>query len=104
MGFLDFQSSALPTELSCLNQLKYYARGKGNGKRVRARLERGVFSVAKLRLADKLKELRKSRGEVGTFTDGSVRLPWGCDIKPLSLVLTSSQFVLVSRKPRLSAP
>ena len=38
MAFLDFQSSALPTELSCLNHVKYYAGDKVNGKRVRARL------------------------------------------------------------------
>ena len=46
MAFKDFQSSALPTELSCQNHLAqhvvagaHYARRKANGKPVRAGLE-----------------------------------------------------------------
>src|SRR5438445_8889290 len=51
----------------------YYARCKVNGKPVRASLETDVFSTAKLRLADKLKELRKPKAEVGTFADGRIK-------------------------------
>jgi hypothetical protein len=32
-----------------------------------------VFSVTKLRLSDKLKELRKPKAEIDTFTDGRVQ-------------------------------
>ena len=95
----DFQSSALPTELPSQtienphlskegkwrsfpkvpNLLQYviagtyYARCKVSGKPVRASLETDVFSVAKLRLPDKLKELRKPKAEVGTFADGRLQ-------------------------------
>jgi hypothetical protein len=51
----------------------YYARCKVDGKPVRASLETGVFSAAKVRLPDKLKELRKPKAVVGTFTDGHVQ-------------------------------
>ena len=51
----------------------YYARCKVSGKPVRASLETDVFSVAKLRLPDKLKELRKPKAEVGTFADGRLQ-------------------------------
>src|ERR1700722_14393277 len=51
----------------------YYARCKVNGKPVRSSLETDVFSVAKVRLPDKLKELRKPKAVVGTFTDGRVQ-------------------------------
>jgi integrase len=51
----------------------YYARCKLNGKPVRASLETDVFSVAKQRLPDKLKELRKPKAEVGTVADGRVQ-------------------------------
>jgi integrase len=51
----------------------YYARCKVNGKPVRASLETDVFSVAKLRLQDKLKELRKPKAKVGTFADGRMQ-------------------------------
>jgi len=40
---------------------------------VRASLETRVFSVAKLWLPDKLKELRKPKASVGTFADGRVQ-------------------------------
>lgn len=51
----------------------YYARCKINGKPVRASLDTDVFSKAKQRLPDKLKELRKPTVEVGTFADGRVK-------------------------------
>ena len=51
----------------------YYARCKVNGKPVRASLETDVFSIAKQRLPDKLKELRKPKAEVGTFADGRLK-------------------------------
>ena len=44
-----------------------YARLKLNGKTVRASLDTTVFSVAKVRLPDKLKELRTPKVVVGTF-------------------------------------
>jgi integrase len=51
----------------------YYARCKVNGKPVRASLETDVFTTAKLRLPDKLKELRKPKAHVGTFADGRLK-------------------------------
>ena len=51
----------------------YYARCKLDGKPVRASLETDVFSVAKQRLPDKLKELRKPKAFIGTFADGRVQ-------------------------------
>jgi hypothetical protein len=38
----------------------------------RASLETDVFPAAKVRLLDKLKELRKPKAVVGTFNDGRV--------------------------------
>jgi hypothetical protein len=51
----------------------YYARCKVNGKPVRAALETDVFTTAKIRLPDKLKELRKPKTQVGTFADGRIK-------------------------------
>lgn len=51
----------------------YYARCKVNGKPVRASLETTVFSTAKQRLPDKLKELRKPKALVGSFGDGRLK-------------------------------
>jgi integrase len=51
----------------------YYARCKVNGKPVRAALETDVFTTAKLRLPDKLKELRKPKKQIGTFADGRIK-------------------------------
>ena len=51
----------------------YYARCKVNGKPVRASLETDVFTTAKVRLPDKLKELRKPKAHVGTFADGRIK-------------------------------
>jgi hypothetical protein len=44
-----------------------------DGKPVRSRLETDVSSVAKVRLPDKLKELRWPKAAVGTFTGGRVQ-------------------------------
>jgi integrase len=51
----------------------YYAKCKIKGKRVRVTLETDVFTTAKLRLADKLKEMRKPKAVVGTFADGRLQ-------------------------------
>jgi integrase len=51
----------------------YYARCKVGRKSIRASLETDVFTTAKLRLPDKLKELRTPKAEVGTFMDGRLR-------------------------------
>src|SRR6266404_5741715 len=51
----------------------YYARRKTDGKSVRVSLETNVFTVVKLRLADKLQELRKPKVEVGIFADGRLK-------------------------------
>lgn len=51
----------------------YYARCKVNGKPVRASLDTDLFSKAKQRLPDELKELRKPKVEVGTFADGKMQ-------------------------------
>jgi integrase len=51
----------------------YYARCKVDGKPVRVSLETDVFSVAKVRLPDKIKELRKPKAVVGTFAEGRVQ-------------------------------
>jgi integrase len=51
----------------------YYARCKVNGKPVRLSLGTDVFSKAKQKLPDKLKELRKPKVEVGTFADGRMQ-------------------------------
>ncbi|MGA2248737.1 MAG: site-specific integrase [Verrucomicrobiota bacterium] len=51
----------------------YYARCKVNGKPVRASLETDVFTTAKVRLPDKLNELRKPKAHVGTFADGRIK-------------------------------
>lgn len=51
----------------------YYARTKVRGKSVRASLSTDVFTTARVRLPDKLKELRKPPAEVGTFADGRIK-------------------------------
>lgn len=51
----------------------FYARLKVKGKTVRASLNTDVFTTAKLRLPDKIKELRKPKAEVGTFSDGRIK-------------------------------
>jgi hypothetical protein len=51
----------------------YYARTKVLGKPVRLSLETTVFSTARLRLPDKLKELRKPKAEIGTFAGGRIK-------------------------------
>ena len=51
----------------------YYARCKVKGKPVRVALDTDVFTTAKLRLPDKLKEIRKPKAVVGTFADGRLQ-------------------------------
>lgn len=51
----------------------YYARCKVDGKPVRASLETDVFTIAKLRLPDKLKALRKPKAHIGSFADGRIK-------------------------------
>ena len=47
----------------------YYARAKVNGNNVRLSLGTDVFSVAKQKLPDKLKEIRKPRPALGSFAE-----------------------------------
>ena len=51
----------------------FFARVRHKGKLFRQSLETDVFTTAKLRLPDKLKELRKPKAEVGTFMDGRLK-------------------------------
>ncbi len=51
----------------------YYARCKVKGKPVRIALDTDVFTKAKLRLPDKLKEMRKPKAVVGSFADGRLQ-------------------------------
>jgi hypothetical protein len=51
----------------------FFARLRHKGKLFRQSLKTDVFSTAKLRLPDKLKELRKPKAEVGTFMDGRLK-------------------------------
>ena len=51
----------------------YFARAKVNGKAIRASLGSNRIWIAKLRLPDKIKELRKPPAEVGTFADGRMK-------------------------------
>jgi integrase len=63
----------VPNLLQYVMSGTYYARTKVHGKPVRLSLETDVFTTAKLRLPDKLKELRKPKAEVGTFGDGRIK-------------------------------
>ena len=56
----------------------YYARCKVRGKAIRASLQTEVFTTAKLRLPDKLKELRKPKAPAGTF--GQARALYEADL------------------------
>jgi len=47
----------------------YFARCKVRGKAIRKSLDTDVFATAKLKLPDKIKELRKPPAEVGTFAE-----------------------------------
>ncbi len=51
----------------------YYARCKVKGKPVRIALDTDVFTTAKLRLPDKLKEIRKPNAVIGSFADGRLK-------------------------------
>jgi hypothetical protein len=49
----------------------FFARVRHKGKLFRQSLKTAdVFATAKLRLPDKLKELRQPKAEAGTFMDG----------------------------------
>jgi integrase len=48
----------------------FYCRLKLKGKTIRASLETDVLTTARLRLPDKVKELRKPKAEAGTFSFG----------------------------------
>ncbi len=63
----------VPNLLQYVISETYYARTKVRGKPVRLSLETAVFSTARLRLPDMLKELRKPKAEVGTFGDGRIK-------------------------------
>lgn len=56
----------------------YYARCKVRGKAIRASLRTEVFTAAKLRLPDKLRELRKPKTPAGTF--GEARALYEADL------------------------
>jgi hypothetical protein len=47
----------------------YFARVRHKGKLFRQSVETDLFTTAKLRLPDELKELRKPKTEVGTFKE-----------------------------------
>src|SRR5271163_3363594 len=51
----------------------FFARVKVGGIVKRASLETDIFTTAKLRLPDKLKEIRKPKTEVGTFGDARLK-------------------------------
>lgn len=51
----------------------FYARIKLRRKLFRVSLDTDIFTTAKLRLPDKLKELQKPKAEVGTFADGRLK-------------------------------
>lgn len=51
----------------------YYARIKIRGKLFRASLGTDIFTTAKLRLPDKLKELMTPKAELGSFKDGRLQ-------------------------------
>jgi len=51
----------------------FYCRLKIKGKTIRASLDTDVFTTAKLRLPDKLKQLRKPKAQAGTFGDGRLK-------------------------------
>jgi integrase len=63
----------VPNLLQYVTSGTYYARTKIHGKPVRFSLDTPVFSTARLRLPDKLKELRKPKAEVGSFGDGRIK-------------------------------
>ncbi|MEO5804417.1 MAG: tyrosine-type recombinase/integrase [Verrucomicrobiota bacterium] len=63
----------VPNLLQYVIAQSYYARAKVKGKPVRASLETDVFSTAKLRLPDKLKQLRKPKFIAGTFGEAAAK-------------------------------
>lgn len=57
----------VPNLLQYIRTGTYFARTKTKGKTIRLSLETQTFTTAKLRLPDKLKELRKPKVTLGTF-------------------------------------
>lgn len=51
----------------------FYARVKIKGKTIRKSLDTDVFTTAKLKLPDALKQMRKPKAEAGTFSFGRVQ-------------------------------
>src|SRR5579871_1911362 len=76
----------------------YFARAKVNGKIFRRSLETDVFTTAKVRLPDKLKEFKKPKTIVGTF--GEARALYETDLaNDYTLAEGSRQY----RKARIAA-
>ena len=59
----------VPNLLQYVRTGTYFARAKIQRKTIRQSLETDVFTTAKLRLADKIKEFRKPPPDVGTFAE-----------------------------------
>ena len=59
----------VPNLLQYVRTGTYFARAKVQGKTIRQSLETDVFTTAKLRLADKIKQFRKPPPDVGTFAE-----------------------------------
>jgi integrase len=76
----------------------YFARAKVNGKAFRRSLDTDVFTTAKLKLPDKLKEFKKAKATVGTFAEA--RLLYETDLdNDYTLADGSRQY----RKARIAA-
>ena len=69
----------VPNLLQYVSTGTYYARSKVNRNNVRLSLETKVFSVAKQRLPDKLKQIRKPRPTLGTF--GQAREQYAAELE-----------------------
>src|SRR5258707_725109 len=69
----------VPNLLQYVRTGTYFARTKVEGKSIRLSLETDVFTTAKLRLSDKLKEIRKPRPVLGTF--GQARQQYERDLE-----------------------
>ena len=63
----------MPCLLQYVPSGTYFARVRHKGKLFKQSLETTVFSVAKVRLPDKLKAFRAPKVEVGTFADGRLK-------------------------------
>ena len=63
----------VPNLLQYVRTGTYFARIKVKGKTIRLSLKTSAFTTAKLRLADKLKELRIPKAPLGTFAEARER-------------------------------